>query len=165
LNSSVLPGSSKNEKTSSIGARMIRLMRVATVGNDTRGQSVFAASSGSGNRGARIHTTRAVVVARPPWTACSPGDASRSVALLGVAGPASHAVRNHSNSSGASASRLVIGRLAVAGLCRPPRPTPARIRTLWRGARALSSGAPDREGSGRWEPPDAPRTLQVHNGR
>ena len=38
--------------------------------------------------------------------------------------PSRHALRNQSNGSGGSASRIVIGRSVVAGLCLSPRPTP-----------------------------------------
>jgi hypothetical protein len=38
--------------------------------------------------------------------------------------PSRHALRSQSNGSGGSASRIVIGRSVVAGLCLSPRPQP-----------------------------------------
>jgi hypothetical protein len=88
----------------------------------------------------------------PPWSAPSPGGASRSSATGrgggrppsptrrrgrprprrprgrsrvrrgSVARPARHALRSQSNGSGGSASRIVIPRSVVAGLCLSPRP-------------------------------------------
>lgn len=49
------------------------------------------------------------------------------LAVGGVSGgaeaPAPHALSRHSQGSGGSASRIVIGRSVVAGQCLSPRPT------------------------------------------
>ena len=124
-------------------------------------------SEGSGSRGARIHTSCAVVVAptldrafarwcftvecdRPSrWAAAFSDPAtrtaattptSRSVARPALAGrPARHALRSQSNGSGGSASRIVIGRSLVAGLSLSPRPNlPHRRAAAPRGRKPSS---------------------------
>jgi hypothetical protein len=122
-----------------------------------------AMSSGSGSRGARIHTSCAVVAAptfdrafarwcftvecdRPRrWAAAllRPGlkdrgdDADLAVcrAFGGAAGrPTRHALRTSSQGSGGSARRIVIGRSLVAGLSLSPRPHhPIGLCALQRG--------------------------------
>jgi hypothetical protein len=117
-----------------------------------RSSSTCAIALGSGSRGARIHTSCAVVSAptfdrafarwcftvecdRPRrWAAAfsdpgneDPGDHPDLTvcgATAGAGRPSRHALRTRSQGSGGSARRMVIGRSLLAGQCVSPRPEP-----------------------------------------